>query len=66
MELQNRFKSKYLWLAIFALVGFILKNWGLFDVIGLNTESFNELVDLILAVLIGLGVVNNPTDKQKW
>lgn len=63
---QNRFKSKYLWLAMFALLGFILKNWNLFDLIGLNLDSFNEMVDLILAVLIGLGIINNPTDKENW
>jgi len=64
--MQNRFKSKYLWLAIFALVSFILKNWGLFEVVGLNADSFNELTDLVLALLVALGIVNNPTDKEKW
>jgi len=63
---QNRFKSKYVWLAIFALVGFILQNWGIYDVIGLTNETYQQLVDLILGVLIALGIVNNPTDKQKW
>lgn len=64
--MQNRLKSKVLWLAMFALVGFILGNWGLFELLGLTSETFNTLTELILAVLIGLGVVNNPTDQAKW
>ena len=64
--MQKRFESKYLWLAIFALVGFVLKQWGLFEMMGLDLEAFNEMVDLILAILIGLGVINNPTSKEEW
>lgn len=64
--MQNRLKSKVLWLAMFALVGFILGNWGLFELLGLTSETFNTLTELVLAVLIGLGVVNNPTDQAKW
>ena len=64
--MQKRFESKYLWVAIFALLGFILKQWGIFELIGLDLNSFNELVDLILAVLIAIGVINNPTSKEEW
>ena len=64
--MQKRFESKYLWMAIFALVGFVLKQWGLFEVLGLDINSFNEMIDLILAVLIGIGVINNPTSKEEW
>lgn len=63
--MQKRYKSKVLWLAIAALLGFILKQWNLFDAIGLNMDSYNTLVDLILAVAIAAGVINNPTDKER-
>lgn len=58
---QNRWKSKYLWLAIAALVAFVTKEWA-----GIEIPQFNTFVDLALAVAIALGVVNNPTDKMNW
>ncbi len=63
---QNRMKSKAAWVAIFALVGFALGNWGLFDMIGLTNETWEKLVELILAALAAFGVFNNPTDKENF
>lgn len=63
MEKQNRLKSKTLWLSIAALIAFILGNYGLYDVVGLNEESYQELVSLLLAVAIAFGIINNPTEK---
>ena len=59
--MKERFKSPVLWLAIFALVGFITKKW-----IGWEIPEFDTFVDLFLAVLVAFGVVNNPTDKQNF
>lgn len=63
---QNRMKSKAAWVAIFALLGFVLGNWGLFDMIGLTDETWAKLVELILAALAAFGVFNNPTDKENF
>jgi Bacteriophage holin. len=58
---QNRFKSWALWTAIAALVVFCVKEFA-----GLDIEpTVNGLLDVLLPVLIGLGVINNPTDKTK-
>lgn len=64
--MQDRLRSKFLWLAVIALVAFILGNWGLYEAIGLNAESFQTFADLILGVFIALGIINNPTDAQNW
>lgn len=64
--MQNRFKSKAAWTAVFAIIGFILGNWGLFDVIGLTSESWEKFVELILGALMAFGVFNNPTDAEKF
>lgn len=64
MMTQNRLKSKAAWVAIFALLGFVLGNWGLFDAIGLTNETWETLVELILAALAAFGVFNNPTDAE--
>jgi len=60
---QNRLRSKTLWVAVAALVAFVLGNYGLYEAIGLDEGSFQELVNLILVVAISLGIVNNPNEK---
>jgi uncharacterized membrane protein len=55
---QNRFKSWALWLSIAALISFVAKTY-----FGYEIPQFNELVDLILIVLTGLGILNNPENK---
>lgn len=64
--MQNRFRSKAAWVAVAAIIGFVLGNWGLFEVIGLTDETWKTLVDLILAALAAFGVFNNPTDAQNF
>ncbi len=64
--MQNRLKSKAAWVAVFALVGFILGNWGLFDVIGLTNETWQQLVELLLAALAAFGIFNNPTESDHF
>lgn len=55
--MQNRFKSKVLWVAIFALIALIAKNFFNYDI-----PNYNVLVDTILTILVSLGVVNNPVN----
>lgn len=64
--MQNRLKSKAAWVAVFAILGFVLGNWGLFERIGLTDETWQQLVELILAALAAFGVFNNPTDRDNF
>lgn len=60
--IQKRLKSWPLWLAIAALVIFCAKEFA-----GINiSEPVNGLMNVLLPVLVGLGIINNPTDKVKW
>lgn len=63
---QSRWKSKYLWLAVIAIICFALGNWGLYDKIGITEDGISKLFDLIWIALASLGVVNNPTDGENW
>ena len=58
--MQNRFKSWALWLAVAALVIFCVKEFTGLDI----SRSVDGLLSYLLPVLIGFGVVNNPTDGQ--
>lgn len=59
--MQNRLRSKVLWMSVFALVYFVLKNW--FDI---EIPQWDVFVDLLLGVLVGFGILNNPTDKENF
>jgi len=63
---QNRLTSKAAWIAIAAVIGFILGNYGLYDAIGLTNESYQLLVDLILAAIGAFGIWNDPTTKDSF
>jgi phi LC3 family holin len=66
MEKQNRFKSKAAWVAVAALILFILKNYGLLASVGLTENSFKELTNLIFAVISAFGIFNDPTTKDSF
>lgn len=53
--MNNRFKNYGLWLALFSLLGLILRDTGYLPV------SYGEYVDLLMYILIATGVVINPS-----
>ncbi len=59
--MQSRVKSPVLWMAVAALVAFITKEW-----IGWEIPKFDEFVELLLTVMVGFGVINNPTDRKNF
>ena len=56
---QNRFKSPVVWLSAAALVGFVSKTY-----FGYTIPEFDTLVNLVLVVLMGFGIINNPESKN--
>lgn len=57
--MRNRFKSWALWLAIGALIVFCVKEFAGIDI----EQSVNSFLNVLLPVLVGFGVVNNPKDS---
>ena len=57
---QNRFKSWALWLSLAALVVWVVKTFWQIDI----SSQTEEFMNVILPVLIGFGIVNNPTDRD--
>lgn len=62
MVKQNRFKSWALWLALAALLVFCVKEFAGIDI----SETVNGFMNVLLPVLVGFGIINNPTDKQSF
>lgn len=56
---QNRLKSWALWTSIAALAIYVVKVTTGYDL----GPVWNELAELLLPVLAGFGIINNPTDK---
>lgn len=61
---QNRFKSKVLWMAVTAQVGVILIATGAVSVSELQTV--NTIIAAVLEILVTVGILNSPTDKEKF
>ena len=57
---QSRLRSWPLWLAVASLVVFCVKEFFKVDI----SESVNGLLNVLLPVLVGFGIVNNPTDGE--
>lgn len=57
---QNRLKSWALWTSLAALIVFCVKEFAGLDI----GNTVNGLLDVLLPVLVGFGIVNNPTDKN--
>ena len=58
--MQKRIKSWALWLAVGALVVFCAKEFIGADI----SETVDGLLDVMLPVLIGFGIINDPTSKE--
>ena len=61
-NIQNRFRSWALWVSIAALIVFCVKEFAGVDI----SSTVNGLLDVLLPVLVGFGIVNNPTDKEHF
>lgn len=59
-EFCKRFRSWALWLSLGALIVFCVKQFGGVDI----TDTVDGLLDVLLPVLCGFGIVNNPTDRN--
>lgn len=57
---QSRFKSWALWTSIAALVVWCVKEFAGIDI----SADMNSFLNVALPVLVGFGIVNNPTDAD--
>ena len=58
----SRFKSWALWLSVAALIVFCVKEFVGVDI----SSTVDGLLNVLLPVLVGFGIVNNPTDKSHF
>jgi uncharacterized membrane protein len=56
------FKNYGLWVSLASTILLVLQALE----IGVDVGKYNELVNILLAVLVALGVVSNPKTENKW
>lgn len=61
-----RLRSWPVWLAVLGSVGVILNSFGFFAKWGLDTDTWNTVINAAGGIFIAFGVVNNPTDRKHF
>ena len=61
--LQNRFKSKVLWVSIATQVLALLMTMGVINVT--TSEILNTIIVSVCELFVVFGILNNPTDSKK-
>ena len=60
MKFIERFKSWALWVSIAALIVFCVKQFTGIDI----SADVDGFLNVLLPVVVGFGIVNNPTDRD--
>ncbi len=58
--MKEKMKSWALWVSLAALVVFCVKEFAGVDL----SETVNGLLDVLLPVLVGFGIINNPNSRD--
>lgn len=66
MNIKIRLKSWAVWLSILGAVGVIFNALGLFDRWGITSDGWQNIITAVGSILVGFGILNNPTDKQNF
>lgn len=64
METQSRWKSAVMWGAIISQIISIIGLLGLWNTIGMSSDTFQGVATAVLSILTLFGVLNNPTSKN--
>jgi uncharacterized membrane protein len=63
---QDRIRSKAVWVSVISLILLIFNSFGIFEKIGADETAFKTIFEMILTILVGFGILNNPTDKENF
>lgn len=61
MDLKKRLRNYGLWVSVASLVLLLLNSFG----VVIDESKYNGIVNAILAILVLLGILNNPTTENK-
>ena len=58
---QSRWKSWVAWQGLVSLIALIVK-----DIYGYELPHLDLYMEMFLSIMVGFGVLNNPTDKERF
>lgn len=64
--IASRFRSWAVWLSVLGAVGIILGSTGVLAKWGLDESGWDNIVTAVGSLLVGFGILNNPTDKKSF
>ncbi|MBE6812578.1 MAG: hypothetical protein E7523_06820 [Ruminococcaceae bacterium] len=66
VSVKDRLKSWAVWTSVFGALAVILNAFGVFEKIGIDSTTFDTIINSVGSVLIAFGILNNPTDKTAF
>ena len=63
---QPRWKSWAVWVSVLGALWTIANAFGLPEKWGIQESTFKTVVDAVGCILIGFGILNNPTDRANF
>lgn len=63
---QNRLKSWAVWLSAAGALWVILSAFGLPEKVGITSEMWNDALNALGSILVGFGILNDPTNKEHF
>lgn len=63
VSIKERLKSWAVWVSVLGALGVILNATGVFQKLGLDSTSWDVIINAVGSILIGFGILNNPTNK---
>lgn len=66
VPVKERLKSWAVWASVLGALGIILNSLGIFEKIGLDSTTFDIIVNALGTILVTFGILNNPTDKAHF
>lgn len=63
VSIRERLKSWAVWLSVLGALGVILNATGVFQKLGLDSTSWDIIINAVGTILIAFGILNNPTNK---
>jgi len=64
-EILKRLQDKVILSAILANIVLILNIVGVFKMIGIDQDTFTKVIELILAILVGIGIIKQPNSTKE-
>ncbi len=62
--MQSRWKSWVVWTSVAAILLIILGHHWLYGVIGISEGIWRYVADGVLAIIVAIGIFNNPTNSE--